>query len=68
MILTDIRTVAELGQAEAQFNLGMMYYNGDGFTRDDSEAVKWYIKAAEQGHTDAQLRLHKKNIRNYGSI
>ena len=57
MNLTDIRTVAEQGQAEAQFNLGMTYHNGEGVPRNDSEATKWYRKAAEQGHAEAQYNV-----------
>jgi uncharacterized protein len=53
----DIFIVAEQGDAEAQFNLGRMYYNGEGVSQDDAEAVKWYRKAADQGHTEAQFNL-----------
>ena len=49
--------MAEQGYAGAQFNLGVMYENGDGIKQDDFEAVKWYRKAAEQGDADAQLNL-----------
>jgi hypothetical protein len=34
-----------------------MYANGQGVTKDDAEAVKWYRKAAEQGHAEAQANL-----------
>ena len=68
MNLTDIRTIAEQGQAEALFNLGMTYHNGDGVPRNDSEAAKWYRKAAAQGHPDAQLRLDENDMRDNRSI
>ncbi len=48
---------AEAGNAEAQFNLGEMYYNGEGVSQNDKEALKWYLKAAEQGHAGAQYTL-----------
>jgi TPR repeat protein len=48
---------AEQGHANAQFNLGLMYSNGEGVPEDDAEAVKWSRKAAEQGHANAQLNL-----------
>jgi len=48
---------AEIGDAEAQYNLGEMYYNGEGVSQNDKEAVKWYLKAAEQGHAKAQFNL-----------
>ena len=32
-----------------------MFRNGEGVTRDDAEAAKWYGRAAEQGHAGAQF-------------
>ena len=49
--------LAEQGNADAQFNLGLMYYNGRGVKQDDFEAVKWFRKAAEQGDETAQFNL-----------
>ena len=43
--------------AEAQYNLGLMYYKGQGVPRDDKTAMKWYRLAAEQGLADAQYNL-----------
>ena len=34
-----------------------MYEDGCGVDKNDSTAVEWYRKAAEQGHDDAQFRL-----------
>ena len=34
-----------------------MYDNGEGVPEDDTEAVTWYRKAAEQGDADAQFNL-----------
>jgi TPR repeat protein len=34
-----------------------MYQNGRGVTKDESEAVKWYRKSAEQGNEPAQYNL-----------
>ena len=41
----------------AQNNLGLCYYYGRGVTQNYYEAVKWYRKAAEQGHSIAQYGL-----------
>ena len=49
--------LAERENAQAQFNLGMMYENGQGVRQDDAEAVKWYRLAAEQGYAPAQSNL-----------
>jgi len=51
------KPLAEQGIAEAQHNLGVMYYFGKGVPQDDTEAVKWYRKAAGQGHASAQYNL-----------
>ena len=49
--------LAELGDAEAQYNLGVMYDEGAGRERDLAMAARWYLKAAEQGFLDAQTNL-----------
>lgn len=48
---------AEQGYADAQFNLGLMYANGEGVEKDMAQAVELFKKAAEQGHVDAQNNL-----------
>jgi TPR repeat protein len=53
---------AERGDAEAQFNLGVMYENGFDDSRyvvegSRPEAVEWFRAAAEQGLPRAQLKL-----------
>ena len=52
-----LRPLAAKGDAVAQFNLGLMYDNGEGVTQDYKEAVKWYLLAAEQGSASAQYNL-----------
>jgi uncharacterized protein len=51
------RTLAEQGDAEAQFNLGVCYQEGKGVPQDFAEAVKWFHKAADQGLRPAQMKL-----------
>jgi len=53
----DLKPLAEQGHAEAQFNLGSLYYQGSGVPQDYREAVQWIYKAAEQGHVPAQTTL-----------
>lgn len=48
---------AEAGDAEAQFQLAMMYYNGQGTERDYAKMQRWMLAAATQGHSMAQLRM-----------
>jgi TPR repeat protein len=35
----------------------MMYRQGTGVSQDNALAVHWYLKAAEQGHAEAQYNL-----------
>jgi TPR repeat protein len=49
--------LAELGDVEAQYNLGVMYDEGAGVEQDLATAAAWYRKAAEQGFVDAQTNL-----------
>ena len=51
------RSLAEQGDATAQFNLGAMYDKGEGVLQDHKEAVKWYRLVAEQGHASVQFNL-----------
>ena len=50
---------ADLNDKSIQFYLGWMYMEGCGVAKDDSEAVKWYRKAAEQGDEDAKEALKR---------
>ena len=55
--LKEFLPLADQGDAEAQFNLGVMYEIGNGVPQDFAEAAKWYRKAAEQGIAAAQSIL-----------
>ena len=54
---TSTKKLAEQGYADAQYNLGLMYANGEGVIEDDKLAVEWYTKAAMQGGAAAQYNL-----------
>jgi TPR repeat protein len=51
------RTLAEKGDADAQFNLGQAYRLGRGVPTNLSVAQTWFERAANQGHLDAQATL-----------
>ena len=53
----EFKTLAEQGDAHAQFNLGYMYHKGEGVPQDDAEAVKWLSKATVQGYAGVQSLL-----------
>ena len=51
------RKAAHQGFAAAQYNLGLLYDNGQGVPQDYVQAVQWYRKAADQENGDAQNNL-----------
>ena len=51
--------LAKKGDAVAQFNLGLMYRNGNGVPQDYKTTAKWYKLAAKQEDADAQSSLNK---------
>jgi len=51
------RPLADKGEAWAQFNLGVIYANGQGVPQDYVEAIKWYRLAAAQGNVNARYNL-----------
>jgi len=53
----NIKTRAEKGDAQAQFQLGRMHELGIDVVPNPVKAVKWYRKAAEQGLAQAQYNL-----------
>ena len=52
-----VRKLAEAGDADAQWQMGVRYHTGAGVQQDDTQAVQWFLRAAEQGHVDAQGSL-----------
>ncbi len=55
--LREWRPLAEQGNANSQFFLGVMYDKGQGVRQDLREAARWFRKAAEQGVAEAQFFL-----------
>ena len=49
------RECAEKGVVEAQCLLATCYKDGKGVDIDETEALKWYLRAAKQGNTKAQM-------------
>ena len=45
---------ADQGHANAQYNLGNMYYQGQGVPQNTSEALRWLHKAQVQGDEKAK--------------
>jgi putative methionine-R-sulfoxide reductase with GAF domain len=55
--LTELRNLAAQGNADAEWQLGARYHNGDGVLKDDVQAMQWFQRAAEQGHVSAEATL-----------
>lgn len=53
----ELTSLAEAGDARAQYLLGEMYLQGRGVRRDDEKGVALVTSAAEQGYASAQYRL-----------
>jgi putative methionine-R-sulfoxide reductase with GAF domain len=55
--LSEVRKRAELGDPYEQVALATRYATGEDVPQDYSMALRWFLKAAEQGHVGAQDTL-----------
>lgn len=55
--LREFRRAAEAGLHLAQYNLGVMYYTGQGVEQSYETAFHWLSQAAQQGHLNAMFNL-----------
>jgi TPR repeat protein len=55
--LREWQPIAEKGDPQSQYNLGLLYARGQGVSQDYAQAAQWYEKAAEQGVAAAQYNL-----------
>ena len=55
--ITEWRGPAKAGDPDAQYNLAHAYQVGQGVPADPKLAQDWYLKAANQGHEEAQTNL-----------
>jgi len=55
--LQEWRPLAEQGHAAAAFNMGLLYYEGQGVPQDYTQAVAWFTKAANQDYLKAEYDL-----------
>ena len=59
----DIFIDAELGDAEAQYEVAIRFLEGRGITRNIKEALKFCSMSAEQGHIKAQRTLEDLRVK-----
>ncbi len=55
LTINELKVLAEQGNAKAQCNLGVVYYDGESVVMDREEALKWFRRSAEQGNLKAQF-------------
>jgi uncharacterized protein len=55
--LEKLMSQADDGDVDAQYDLGIRYYSGDGVEKDFGQAIKWFLMAAEQDDAQAQFNL-----------
>ena len=63
---TQCSVQAEKGDAEAQFVLASMIYEGKAVEQDYDKSIQWFLKSAEQGHAMAQASLGMAYARGVG--
>ncbi|MBI2312344.1 MAG: sel1 repeat family protein [Betaproteobacteria bacterium] len=59
----NVRMDYKQGLDAAQYAAGVMYRDGVGTARNPQEAVVWLLRAARQGHSQAQLALAELYLR-----
>ncbi|MDM8569827.1 SUMF1/EgtB/PvdO family nonheme iron enzyme, partial [Thiotrichales bacterium HSG1] len=68
--IEQLLELAKQGDANAQYELGLLYELGLIVAKDEKEAMEWFRKAAKQGHEKAKAKLpiaskSKKTIREW---
>ncbi len=53
----ELRPLADRGDAEAQYRIGLMHEFGRGYPIDKAQGIAWFRKAAAQNHTAALQEL-----------
>ena len=52
-----LKTKAEEGDMAAQYELALCYQSGSGIRKDEKQAALWFLRAATQGHAEANAIL-----------
>lgn len=60
--------LAAQGDAKAQLQLGLRYYEGDGVIQNDKEAAKWFALAAKQGLPEAEYHYGLMLLKGRGVV
>jgi len=60
-------SVAQTGDPDGQFRVGVCYLEGKGVPANRTEAVRWLEQAAQQRHMDAKLLLAVLMLKGWGN-
>ena len=55
--VTELSVAAQNGDREAQYLLGLMYFDGNGVNQDFGAAEKWWLESAQRGRKEAQYSI-----------
>jgi TPR repeat protein len=61
-MISDLNNKALQGDTDAQYKLGLIYYQGNSVSIDPQEAEKWFRISADKGHAGSQLYLGLINL------
>lgn len=53
-VLSDLEALAKNGDAEAEYELGIRYYNGIGVVVDQTRAFSYWLQGAKAGHLESE--------------
>ncbi len=60
------KELAETGNPNAQYNLGMLYTEGNGTPKNEEKSFYWFLLAAEAGNAQAQLIIATRYSKGIG--
>jgi FOG: TPR repeat, SEL1 subfamily len=60
--IMNLEDRAANGDAEAQFFLGVLYYNGQGVSQDFHKAKEWFRQACDNGNQKGCDRYKELNM------
>src|SRR5580658_4678658 len=65
--LREFKAGADQGQANAQYNLAVLYLEGLGVAKNLDEAFRLFRLAADQGHAQAEFRVGEMREKGWGA-
>ena len=58
-----MRKLANSGDTDAMYQLGLMYESGDGIMQNTPIALNRFRQAADKGHEKAKEKLHRLSLK-----